>query len=75
MTPLKKAVRRLSSGNGVNRRPFVVTLSPGDTIGFRDAHTRKTYWTSLASCYALAVRQTVAFEKVERAKHWRKGKK
>jgi hypothetical protein len=66
MTPLRKAVSRVSSGNGVNRRHFVVTLAPGDMIGFRDVRTRPTYWTSLAHCYGLAVRQQVAKDRAER---------
>jgi hypothetical protein len=67
-TKLTKEVRRSATGLGVNRRPFVVTLAPGDVIGFRDAKTRRTYWTTLQHCYALAVRQTVAWEKAQKAK-------
>jgi len=67
-TELTKEVRRKSSGLGINRRQYMVTLAPGDTIGFRDLRTRKTFWTSLAACYAMAVRQEVAFEKSQKAK-------
>jgi hypothetical protein len=67
MTELKKPVRRVSIANGVNRKRFVITLAPGDVVGFRDVRTRKTFWTSLACCYQLAVKQTVASERAERA--------
>jgi hypothetical protein len=67
MTPLKKSVSRVSTGNGVNRRQFVVQLAPGDVIGFRDVRTRRWSWTTLAHCYALAVRQQVAKERADRA--------
>ncbi len=72
MTDLKKRVRRVSMGNGVNRRRFVVTLEPGDVIGFRDVRSRTTYWTSLAACYALAVKAEVARRKAERAEQRKK---
>lgn len=75
MTPLKKSVRRVSTGNGVNRRPFVIILEPGDVIGFRDVRTRRTYYTSLAYCYALAIKQTIAKERAERAKQRKEGSK
>jgi hypothetical protein len=67
MTPLKRSVTRVSIGNGVNRKRYAVTLAPGDMIGFRDARTRKTYRTSLARCYALAVKETVAKERAAKA--------
>lgn len=68
MTPLKKPVRRVSSGNGVNRLQYVVTLAPGDVIGFRDVRSRTTYWLPLAACYAQAVRIEVARKRAERSK-------
>jgi hypothetical protein len=67
MTPLQKPVRRLSQSNGVNRRQYIVTLAPGDIIGFRDARTRTTYWTPLALCYAQAVRAEVARQRAEKS--------
>jgi hypothetical protein len=36
-------------------------------IGFRDERTRKTYWTSLPRCYAMAVRETIAKERAAKA--------
>jgi hypothetical protein len=74
MTPLKRAVSRVSTGHGVNRRQFVVTLHPGDTIAFRDVRTRKTFSTSLAHCYALAVLHAVTHERAERAARRRGGR-
>jgi len=65
-TRLSRPVSRVSIGNGVNRKQFVVTLMPGDTIGFRDIRTRTTYWTTLSHCYGLAVRQQVAAERASR---------
>jgi len=41
-------------------RRTVVTLAPGDVIGFRAERTRKTYWTSLAACMDMAIKQEVA---------------
>jgi hypothetical protein len=64
-TKLTRDLSRQSTGLGVNRRRFVITLAPGDVIGFRDLRSRKTYWTSLALCYAMAVRQTVAKERAD----------
>ena len=67
-TVLSKPVRRRSLSFGVNRRPFVVTLEPPDLISFRDAKTRRKFYTTLASCYALAVRQEVEAKRQEKAK-------
>lgn len=74
-TPLHKPVSRLSAGNGVNRRRYVVTLAPGDVIGFRDARTRTTYWTTLASCYAATVRAEVARKREDQRKARKEGKR
>ena len=63
MTPLTKQVARKSTGNGPNRRRYVVTLAPGDVIGFRDERRRKTFWLSISACYELAIRSDVAAEK------------
>lgn len=73
-TELKKQVARRAVGTGVNRKPFTVILAPGDVIGFRDHKSRRIWWTSLQHCYAMAVRQTVAFEKAERARARKAGR-
>lgn len=67
MTPLIKAVSRRSTSAGVNHRQYVVTLAPGDIIGFRDVRSRSTYWLPLAACYAMAVRAEVARKRAEKA--------
>jgi hypothetical protein len=75
MTPLSKAVARKSTGLGPNRRRYVVTLAPGDVIGFRDERRRKNYWISIAACYEYAIRAEVARKKAERAKEKKARKK
>lgn len=75
MTPLTKPVKRASTGFGVNRRPFVVILDSPDLIGFRDRKSRRIWWTTLAACYALAVRQQVAADKAERARKRKEGRR
>jgi UDP-3-O-acyl-N-acetylglucosamine deacetylase len=59
MNSLTKQVRRKTVAAHRGRR-VVVTLAPGDVIGFRFERTRTTYWTSLAACMDMAVRQEVA---------------
>ena len=62
MTDLKKTVRRRTIGSHRGMR-YVVTLEPGDVIGFRQERKRRTFYTSLAACFDMAVRQQVAAEK------------
>jgi hypothetical protein len=62
MTDLTKSIRRRTCGNHRGAR-FVVTLEPGDVIGFRIERKRRTYHTTLAACFDLAVRMNVAAEK------------
>lgn len=69
-TMLNKTVKRKTFGSHRGRR-FIVTLEPGDIIGFRAERTRKTFYTTLAACYDMAVRQFVVAEKA--AKKKRKG--
>lgn len=47
---------------------YVISLAPGDAIGFRHARSRKTYWTSITLCHELAVQQTAAATKSNRRK-------
>jgi hypothetical protein len=54
-TMLNKAVKRKSVGYHRGRR-FIVTLAPGDVIGFRAERMRKTFYTTLSACYDMAVR-------------------
>ncbi len=70
-TKLTKPVKRVS-GSIVRDcgkiRNLVVTLYPNDTIGLRPEGTRqkREERVTLTSCYALAVRQRVAAERIER---------
>ena len=64
MTSLTKQVRRKTVAAHRGRR-VVVTLAPGDVIGFRFERTRTTFWTSLAACMDMAVRQEVASQRVK----------
>lgn len=73
MTDLTKALRRRSIGRHHGKR-FVVTLEPGDVIGFRLERTRKTFYTTLAACFDMAVRQEVSAVKRERIAQRKKGK-
>lgn len=56
MTDLTKAVKRRTCGMHRGTR-FVVTLEPGDVIGFRIERKRRTFYTTLAACFDMAVRQ------------------
>lgn len=58
MTPLNKQVSRRSIGTHRGRR-MVVILAPGDVIGFRAERTRRVFWTTIAACADMAVRQHV----------------
>lgn len=71
MTPLNKSLARRTIGAHRGRR-FVVVLEPGDVIGFRPERTRTTFYTTLAACFDMAVRQHVAAERA--AKRKEKGK-
>lgn len=62
MTPLNRSVSRRTIGNHRGRR-FVAILEPGDVIGFRAERTRKVFYTTLAACFDLAVRQAVIAER------------
>ena len=68
MTPLHKTVARKSNGNGPNRRQFVITIEPGDVIGFRDERRRKTYYVPLAACYEMAIKAEVAAARAAKRK-------
>lgn len=70
MTPLNKTVTRRTISNHRGRR-FVVILEPGDVIGFRPERTRRIFYTTLAACFDMAVRQQVIADRAAK----RKGKK
>lgn len=62
MTPLNREVSRRSIGTHRGRR-LVVILLPGDIIGFRAERTRKVFYTTLAACADMAMRQQVLADK------------
>lgn len=61
--PIKRKATRPHQG-----RSYTVVLMPGDVIGFRPERSRKIFYVTLAACYDLAVRQTVAAERATRRK-------
>jgi len=67
MTPLTKKVVRRSVFPHRGRR-FVVSLEPGDLIGFRPEITRRVFYTTLAACFDLAVRQAVIADRAAKRK-------
>lgn len=58
MTPLSKRLSRRTIGTHRGRR-MIVILAPGDVIGFRAERTRKVFWTTVAACADMAMRQQV----------------
>lgn len=66
-TELRKAVSRRTIAPHRGRR-VVVTIAPGDVIGFREERTRKTYWVSLGACFDMAVKLEVARQRAEKKK-------
>ena len=72
MTDLNKPVRRRGRLPYRGRR-IVVSLEPGDLLGFRLERTRRTEYLTIAGCYERAVTIRVLHEKAERRKQ--KGKK
>jgi hypothetical protein len=66
-TSIDKAVRRVTKGTHRGRR-VVVTIDAPDMIGFRFAKTRTTYWTTIAACMDMAIRQEVAAAQLARKK-------
>jgi len=70
MTPITKTVKRRTIGQHRGRR-VVISLEPGDLIGFRAERTRRTFYVTAAACFDLAVRQQVLADRAAK----RKGKK
>ena len=58
MTPLNRELSRRTIGTHRGRR-MIVILAPGDVIGFRAERTRKVFWTTVAACADMAMRQQV----------------
>lgn len=77
MTKLKKPVRRVSDEwvrEQGKLRPIVVSVYPGDVIGFRLLGTRREERTTVRACRDLAIKLRVRAEKRER-KEARLGKR
>jgi hypothetical protein len=73
MTKLLKNVRR-ETGRVYDRgRSLIVTLEPGDVIGFRPKGTRKTWKTTLGACFLMAVKAQVDADRIAK-KAARRGK-
>lgn len=70
MTPITKAVKRRTVAPHRGRR-IVVSLEPGDLIGFRAERTRRTFYVTAAACFDLAMKMHVAADRAAK----RKGKK
>ena len=66
MTPLRTPVRRRAVGTVHGGRRLVVTLHPGDVLGFREERTRREYLLSIGAAYTYAVRLAVAARRVEK---------
>jgi hypothetical protein len=67
MTDLNKPIKRRTVGSHRGAR-FTVILEPGDVIGFRTERKRTVFYTTLAACYDMAIRQAVMAEKMAKKK-------
>jgi hypothetical protein len=73
MTDLNKPVRRRCALPHRGRR-IVVSLEPGDLLGFRLERTRRTEYLPVAACYDAAVKARVYQERRAKIEAKRKGK-
>lgn len=67
MTPTTKPVSRVSTARDAGRQ-IVITIGPGELIGFRLKGTRTTWETTVGACYTMAVKAEVQRRKLEKAK-------
>ena len=66
MTDIRKPVhRRTVSPNYMGRR-IVVSIEPGDVLGFREERTRRTFRLPVSACWQFAVKLAVAADKAEK---------
>lgn len=70
MTDLLKRIARRTVVPHRGRR-IVVTMEPGDLIGFRPERTRRTFYTTVAACADMAMRAAVLADRAAK----RKGKR
>lgn len=73
MTPLRKRVQRRTESVFRGRR-IVVSLHPGDVLGFREERTHTEYFLTISGAYVYAVRCAVAQRQLEKMKA-RKGRR
>lgn len=66
MTDLHKRVKRRTVGRVRGGRRIVVSLLPGDVLGFREERTRCEYVLSIQGAYVYAVQLEVARRKREK---------
>lgn len=71
MTPLTRRVKRRTLAPH-RRRRIVVSLLPGDVLGFREERTRKEFLLSVAGAFDYAVMLEVERRKREKAAKRRK---
>jgi hypothetical protein len=62
---VRKPIRRRAA-QPHQRRPYVVTLEPGDVLSFRYLRTRQSYSISMAACFELAIKAYVAQLRAQR---------
>lgn len=74
ITAINKPVRRKTVGTHRGKH-FIVTIAPGDVIGFREERTHKTYWMPLAACFDMAVKMEVAAQRAAKLAKKRRGVK
>lgn len=67
MTDLRKTVKRRAVSAAYRGRRIVVSLHPGDVIGFREERTRREYFLPISGAYTYAVRLEVDRRKREKA--------
>lgn len=67
MTDLRKTVKRRAVAAAYRGRRIVVSLHPGDVIGFREERTRREYFLSISGAYTYAVRCAVEQARREKA--------
>lgn len=67
MTDLRKTVRRRAVSAAYRGRRIVVSLHPGDVIGFREERRQKEYFLPISGAYTYAVRLDVERRKREKA--------
>lgn len=63
MTPLNKAISRRANHAKDGGRRVIVTLFPGDVIGFRLERQRKSFKLPILACYHAAVKAELGVQR------------